>query len=427
MKLRRLAVVPITLALAACASSAGSETANDTLPNESVDAISAPTDSGTPTPVRSFVSSVERATPDPSAPVEQLVSGFNETGFGLLQQQPADTNFVFSPTSIFHSLLMARGAADDTTASSITSGMSIPAGPEADAAWNVVDQQMSSWPTLALANRVWPRDDVEPDQAWLDLLSAQHGTDVEALPFAQDPEGSRDTINAWVADQTEELIPELLPDGFITPITSLVMTDAAYFEAEWALPFGKYGTVDSDFTLLDESTVPVELMLELEGTGGRGEGAGFVAAELPYAGDVFSMLLIVPDVGRFEEVRDDLDQAMLDEIDASFTPGPYELLVPRWDTSSTLDLLPFVTEIGAAPGSYPGISPASALTGAVHAADISVDETGTVAAAATALGFDESGPAEPELTVAADQPFLYLIRHEASGLVLFAGQLVDPS
>ena len=65
--------------------------------------------------------------------------------------------------------------------------------------------------------------------------------------------------------------------------------------------------------------------------------------------------------------------------------------------------------------------------GAVHAADISVDEAGTVAAAATALGFEESGPPEPELTVAADQPFIYVIRHEESGLVLFAGQLVVPT
>lgn len=376
---------------------------------------------------RAFGSSIERSAPDPSAPVDGLVGGFNETGFALLDQQPTGENFVFSPTSIFHTLLMARGAADDVTAASITAGLSIPAGPDADAAWNVVDQQMGSWPTLALANRVWPRIDVEPSQAWLDLLAVQHGTDVEALAFSDDPAGSRDTINEWVADRTEDLIPEVLPEGFFTSDTSLVMTDAVYFEAEWARPFGKYGTVDRDFTLLDGSTIPLELMQELEGTGIRGVGDGFVAAELAYEGDAFSMLIVVPDDGRFDEVRSGLDQAMLDEIDATFTTGPYELLLPKWETTSILDLVPFATEIGAAPGAYPGISPASQLSGAVHAADISVDETGTVAAATTVLDFLESGPPEPELTVAADQPFLYVIRHGASGLVLFAGQLVDPT
>ena len=63
----------------------------------------------------------------------------------------------------------------------------------------------------------------------------------------------------------------------------------------------------------------------------------------------------------------------------------------------------------------------------MHAADIAVDEFGTVAAAATGLGFLESGPPEPELTIAADRPFVYLIRHRASGLVLFAGQVTDPT
>jgi serpin B len=118
---------------------------------------------------------------------------------------------------------------------------------------------------------------------------------------------------------------------------------------------------------------------------------------------------------------------MLDEIDATFTTGPYELLLPKWDDHSQIDLLDWLGEVGAAPGSYPAISPEAFLGAAVHAADIAVDEHGTVAAAATGLGFEDSGPPEPELTVAADKPFLYLIRHRESGLVLFAGQVTDPT
>ena len=95
-------------------------------------------------------------------------------------------------------------------------------------------------------------------------------------------------------------------------------------------------------------------------------------------------------------------------------------------------MLEYLSTVGASPGSYHGISSGPELDAAAHAADIAVDEIavdeiGTVATAATALGFDESGPPEPELTVAADQPFLCLIRHRDSGLVLFAGQVVDPT
>ncbi len=67
------------------------------------------------------------------------------------------------------------------------------------------------------------------------------------------------------------------------------------------------------------------------------------------------------------------------------------------------------------------------LDGAVHGADVAVDEVGTEAAAATALGFDESGPPEPELVVAADRPFFYLVRHIGTRATLFAGQVTDPN
>ena len=95
-------------------------------------------------------------------------------------------------------------------------------------------------------------------------------------------------------------------------------------------------------------------------------------------------------------------------------------------------MLEYLSTVGASPGSYHGISSGPELDAAAHAADIAVDEIavdeiGTVATAATALGFDEGGPPEPELTVAADQPFLCLIRHRDSGLVSFAGQVVDPT
>jgi serpin B len=57
----------------------------------------------------------------------------------------------------------------------------------------------------------------------------------------------------------------------------------------------------------------------------------------------------------------------------------------------------------------------------------SVDEQGTVAAAATALGFDENEGPQPQFTVRADRPFLYLIRHIPTGAVLFVGRVLDPS
>ncbi len=374
-----------------------------------------------------------RSDPRADAPVAELAGGLNGTGFDLWRTQSAEGNLVFSPASIGHALLMARAAAEPATGASIDGALALPDGLAAHQAWNAIDQMIAAAAeaeddvTIAIADRIWPRLDVTPDQAWLDLLASEHGADTEALDFAGNPAGCRQLINQWVGDKTEGLIPELLPEGFIRPDTVLVLTDAIYFKARWQTVFGKYSNVTDAFTLLDGSTTQVEYLHELELGDRRGEGDGFVGAEIPYVGRDLSMLLIVPEAGRFVEIRDGLDQQLLDEIDATFTTGPYELFMPMWTTNTQIDLMSWLAEIGAAPGSYPAITPDAFLDAAVHGADITVDEWGMVAAAATGLGFAESGPPEPELIIKADRPFLYLIRHRPSGLILFAGQVVDPT
>jgi serpin B len=366
--------------------------------------------------------------------VEDLAAGLNNAGFDLLRTQALGDNFVISPVSVGHALLMARAAADDVTGEAIDSSLSLPEGLAAHESWNTSEQMIADAAdaddglTVSIADRIWPRIGLNPDQEWIDLLASHHGASTEALDYKSDPEGSREAINSWVSDQTEGLIPELLPEGVIqSDKTILVLADAIYFKARWETVFGKYSNVEDVFTRLDGSTTHVEFMRELELDDRRGVGDGFVGAEVPYVGSDFSMLVIVPNEDMFEDVRQRLDQDLLDEIDATFTTGPYELLMPKWETTTQLDLMEWLTDLGAAPGSYPSISPDAFLGEAVHGADIAVDEWGTVAAAATALSFAESGPPDPELTVKADRPFIYLIRYRPTGLVLFAGQVTDPT
>ena len=424
-RLLSLAVV-FALVAAACGDDAGSD---PTGPGPS----SPPTTGGPTVTGALFEPTVARAEPSDAAPIESLAAGFNDLGFEILRGQSGESNVVLSPSSIAHALLMARAAADGPTGASIDAALRLPDGLTAHEAWNAIDQAIAAAAAaqedvvVTFADRIWPRLDVEPSQEWIDLLAAQHGADVQPLDFAGNPSDSTQVINDWISTQTDGLIPELLPPGFIQPNTVLVLTDAVYFKARWETIFGKYGPVSDSFTRLDGSTVPVDFLQQLELPGPRGAGDGYVGAEIPYAGDEFSMLVIVPDEGRFEEVRDRLGQDLLDEVDASFTTGSYELRLPPWSNDTQIDLLPFLTDLGAAPGSYPAITEDAFLGAAVHGADIAVDEWGTVAAAATAFGFQDSGPPPPELEVFADQPFFYVIRHVDSGLVLFAGQVTDPT
>ncbi|MBS3939441.1 MAG: serpin family protein, partial [Actinobacteria bacterium] len=257
------------------------------------------------------------------------------------------------------------------------------------------------------------------------------GSRVEPLPLKADSERSRVRINDWVAEQTEDLIPDLVPPGVLGPDSELVLVNALYLEADWALPFGKYGTEDAEFTRLDGSTVAVPLMHELELLGPAVATDTFAATEVPYEGNDLSMLVVVPAEGSYVEVEARLGGGLIDEIDATAAGQAVELFLPRFESDSTLDLRALIEgDLGATGvfgAGYDGIAPGITMESAVHAADIAVDEQGTVAAAATALEFPTSGPPEPEVTVRADRPFLYLIRHRPTGAVLFLGRVLDPS
>jgi len=266
---------------------------------------------------------VARAAVAVDAPVADLVAGFTDAAFDLLRTQPIEDNVVFSPASIGHAMLMARAAADEPTGAAIDAAFALPGGRSAHEAWNAIDLQIRAGADASpdvqasIADRIWPALGVQPDQAWIDLLASEHGTDVQSLDLAGDPQGSRSTINDWVGEQTEDRIPQLLPEGFINGQTVLVLTDALYFTAPWVVPF-EQDRREGEFTRLNGSTVMTPLMHQVRVADRHGRGDGFAAAEIPYAGGEFSMLVIVPDEGRFPDVRARLSGELLRSIDATF-------------------------------------------------------------------------------------------------------------
>lgn len=380
----------------------------------------------------------ERAPEETSALVAQLVDGFAAAGFEVLRRHPVDGNLVLSPMSIGHALLMVRDAAEPETRAAIDATFAPPPGLAAHDAWKALDGaiQASSGtqiaadgtktPVVSVADRLWPAIGTEPDRAWIDRLATHHGATVETIDVT-DSEGARHRINEWIADRTNQLIPELLPRGFVHPGTTLVLTDAIYFKAQWRKVFGPPGPDEEPFVRLDGTTVDTRYLSHRSLRGLHGLGDGFVVADLAYLGDDHSMALIIPDHGRFDEVRRRLSAGFLTEVDTALGDGIFELRMPEWQTTTSIDLLGWLGERGIAPGHFPGVGPGFAIDGAIHGADITVDRFGTEAAAATAIGMRLSLPPEPEVTIAADRPFIYLIRHRPSGAVLFAGQVTDPT
>lgn len=385
---------------------------------------------GSPAPADVVGTDIER-TPAAEATPEGVVDGVNEFAldFLALLSDESEANVVFSPLSIAMAFGMADAGARGDTAAEIGEVFRFPADDTLHSGFNTVDQALARpmGPTLRLANRIYPATDFELEEEFVRTLAEHYGAPIERLDFARDADGASRRINAWVDERTEGRIPRLL--DAVPPETRLVLVNALYLKAEWALPFGKYPTEDAPFTRLDGSTVDVPLMEEAELETTYFAGAGVTAVEVPYEDAELSMLIIVPD----DPAEFRLDAELLGTIDRGRMNDTVQLFLPRWSTDSNVDLREMLPRLGLTapfePGAdFGGISPdAPPIGAAVHAANIDVDEQGTVAAAATALVYPTSGPPPPDVVVRVDRPFVYLIRDSATGVVLFAGRVTDPS
>jgi serpin B len=378
---------------------------------------------------------VERSAPD-SPDTKGLVAGINALGYRLFQATVASTDedVVLSPLSIGLAFGMVDVGASGPTADALDElfGFQVEGEPRW-AAFNTLEQSVTDveGPVLRVANRLFPDEQLVLVEGYDERLARWFGATSDPLPLRADPEASRQSINRWVSERTEELIPELI--GVLSPDSALVLVNALYLKADWTQPFLDDFTHDAPFFPLDSTPASVPMMH----TSGLETSAlvtdRYAAVELVYAGDELSMLLIVPDEGYYAEVEGQLDSGLLDAIERDARPGSVELFLPRFETDTATDLRQLleddlgVVDLFDVEG-FTGIGPEVTLAAALHAAKIAVDEHGTVAAAATALelaGSEE--PDGPTLTIRADRPFLYLIRHRASGAVLFVGRVLNPA
>jgi serine protease inhibitor len=266
-----------------------------------------------------------------------MVSGFSEFSvdfYHALRTEPSNAgkNFFFSAYSIENALAMTWAGAKNQTADQMADvlHLNLPQNqfhPTLNALNIDInsrdDQQPPSGDPFALnlVNAVWSRIGYPFVQDYLDVIAANYDAGIRTLDFIGDPDGSRQTINQWVEDQTNEKIQDLLPPDSITSSTTVVLTNAIYFKGSWYEKFEVDRTAPGPFTLLDGTVVTAELMHRETDTR-YFKGSSFDAVELPYASPEFSeyeypqelaMLLIIPGSGMFESVENILDKTGIDQ------------------------------------------------------------------------------------------------------------------
>jgi serine protease inhibitor len=255
-------------------------------------------------------------------------------------------------------------------------------------------------------------------------LGAHYGADGRTVDFTAADE-AKVAIDAWAAEQTADRIKSVFDR--IDPTTVLVLANAIYFGADWTYPFPAVIGGQS-FARADGSTVRTALMNQTANLR-YAAGDGWQAVEMPYVGDAFAMWVLVP-TGPVAGSKP--GRLLAPETFAAVATGlkqtTVEVHLPRWDFETRPDLLDALGALGlTALGDFSGISPGIFLSDAVHAANITVDEWGTEAAAITALAFPLSARPRAQVVVRADRPFAFAIMHLPTRTPLFIGQVTDPT
>ncbi len=381
-------------------------------------------------------------TPDATASdVSALVAGNTEFAADLYQLASGeDGNLFMSPHSISTALAMTYAGAANNTATQIADVFHFGQSPAMlHASLNALDLALASRADggtsetipfrLRTANSIWGQDGFEVLDPFLDTLAVNYGAGMHVLDFEGDTEGSRQTINGWVEDQTNDKIKELLPQGVIQPSTKLVLTNAIYFSAAWQEPFKASNTQDRPFQV---AGAPVQVStLYQTADMNYGEGTGWKAVEIPYDGGDLSMTVVVPDdLTTFEQ---QLTGATFTTIGTAVTHHTVQLYLPKFTFDAPLALRPILEELGMTDAFEDTLADFSAIDGkrdlvitdVLHKGFVGIDENGTEAAAATAVVIGPTSVPE-QATMVVDRPFLFFIKDKPTGAILFVGRVVDP-
>ena len=352
-------------------------------------------------------------------------------------------NMVFSPYSIAVALAMTRAGAAGPTATEMDAVLHASLIGDVDAGFNGLDRALAKRPgsypaggtataplELATADRLWGQRGFEFGVPYLDRIATSYGAGVGIVDYVNAREDARKAINAWVSDQTKARIPELVPDGVLNELTRFALVNAIYMKAQWTRPFGT--ARPAPFHRLDGSTTQASLMAVASYEQYR-RGVGYQAVGITYLGGL-SMVVIVPDQGEYQAFEAGLDGQRLGAVIDGLAPMYVSLQLPKFQFRTAASLKGPLSRLGMPTAfsdraDFSVISPREPLVlqEALHQAFISVDEKGTEAAAATGFfGGATGGPSQiVELTV--DRPFLFLVRDDETGAILFMGRVLDPN
>ncbi len=375
--------------------------------------------------------------------VNAVVNANNQLAFELYSQfneESKDSNIFFSPYSISIALTMTYEGAKGQTAKEMQSVLHIPEDanvrrPNFARIFNEINKKEKKY-KLSTANALWAQKDYSFLKEYTNNVEKYYGGKVTNLDFTRESEKSRQIINKWVEDQTNNKIKDLIPKGVLNAYTRLVLTNAIYFKGTWVKQFDEKETREDNFRMSSGNTVKVSMMRLI------GDGVKFNYAEtdeiqileMPYHGEDLSMLIILPRENDLANIEKSITLERLSKWKNMLNEQRVDIFIPRFKFETKYFMAKALSNMGM-PTAFGSTADFSGMDGTrdlfiqnvIHQAFVEVNEEGTEAAAATGvvMGLTSVGPRIPIFK--ADHPFIFIIQERETGNILFLGRVSDPS
>ncbi|KAL7108959.1 hypothetical protein ACP275_06G145700 [Erythranthe tilingii] len=281
-------------------------------------------------------------------------------------------------------------------------------------------------PCLSLVNGVWVDQSLNFKPHYKEIIENGYRAASYRVDFLTKAAEVIEEVNKWAENETNGLIEEILPPDSDDASTRLILANAVYFKGMWEEQFDSSVTKDDEFFLLNGSSIKVPFMTSWERQYIR-YFEGFKVLRLPYKQGEdkrkFSMYIFLPDA------KDGLP-SLIEK--AGSESGFVEKHLPLWDVKNSNFgmVLPFscgdLTEMVYSTITTP--TEKLFVSENFHKAFVEVNEEGTEAAAVSVGVFQlQCLRIETKFDFVVDHPFMFVIREDMSGMVLFIGQLLEPS
>jgi len=373
--------------------------------------------------------------------MQDVANANNKFAFELYSQlnKSKKGNIFYSPYSIFAALAMTYEGAKGQTADEIKSVFHFPESnvlrPNFAAIYNDINKGAKDY-ELRTGNALWVQQDFPLLADYTSKVEKYYGGKAVNLDFVKETEKSRQTINSFIGEQTNNKIKDLIPAGFLNTMTRLVLTNAIYFKGTWQWEFDQSNTRNEDFKVTPNNIVKVPMMNmdPKKASFNYADTEDAQILELPYKGNKISMLIILPTkdlasiessltVEKLNEYKSKMKETKLDSIS-----------LPKFEFNTKYFMEDTLSALGM-PTAFSEKADFSGMTGkkdlfigvVIHQAYVKVDEKGTEAAGATAVVMRKSIAVMPTNIFRADHPFIFLIQEKDTGTILFFGKVVNPA